>query len=211
MRPKLLAALVATVFWGCHAPSNDRVRPLTSAEIAGAGAVPSIAPVQFTVDGDTLYGGVVYFIGSPRGESYLLTATSGDSRIYLSGRFRLDGGLEPLSLEGESRYEASSDFDWLMENRVLLSITRDGITTSYSGRYASIRVAADGLLVGEVDAVDQSRIDVVGRVVTPGTDLVVTAQGRLTGSCVVHLSSGAEILDPTNGTNPRCGLMFAGL
>jgi hypothetical protein len=194
---------------------------LTGQEKQLARGVPQFAQVEFRLTGiQTPLYGVVHLVVGEGDERYVLSASSRDQSLTLSGAVHLSGDMAPVrGREGvRTRFSGQGDFDWIYDNRgtVTLSGERDGVAfqQEYVLRSGDLRAEKSGLLMLELQGVELSRIDTVKRQIAPGTDFTLKAMGRLSGGCEKRLRANEKASpmasDPKH-QNPRCQSLLEGL
>jgi hypothetical protein len=212
--------LAALGLFGCGSTadsSSDPSSPVASSEqeVVRGGDVPSFAPAELSVSGqdEPLYGSFQLQVGPDASEKYTFTAYSRDGRTMVHGEIDLRGELRPSPL-GRAAFttelSAKDDYAFLGENRGAFNLVVDGQASSFAVRSAVVRVDETGRMTAELRGVDSARIDAAGRRIRPGEDRVLGARGRVVGTCMTKLPSGAMVMDPTNQA-PRCKELFAGL
>jgi len=212
--------LVALGMFGCGSTadsSSDPSSPVGSSEeeLMRGGDVPSFAPAEFSVPGqdERLYGSFQLQVGPDASEKYAFTAYSRDGRTMVHGEIDLRGELRPSALGRgafATEFSAKDDYAFLGENRGAFNLVVDGQARWFAVRGAVVRMDATGRMTAELRGVDSARIDAAGGRIRPGEDLVLGARGRVVGTCMTKLPSGAMVMDPRN-QEPRCKELFAGL
>ena len=161
---------------------------LTSSERESAQTVPPSVTAEFVVDGaEQALGGMFQLRVGPGDErEYDFVGSSPDRKHRLEGQLDLKPFDDP-TVRDVSRgvvFELAPTFKELQKSPLSWMLT-DGVNaTHYVGVRAKLRIDSDGLLAGEVTAVDVARIDLESQSALPGADVVIQLRGRATGACL---------------------------
>ena len=199
-------------FTAACAGSHDKPNgegSLTDEEIARARSLPHHSTAQVGVEGAGPYDDGNFFgavVAVKQGDELFFTISTHDqqgrgalARVNIS---RIEATR--LGEDGFLIIRPSDEWSWIYENRGTVTLQGDE-SGEFGGqvRDFEVRLLDDGSFAATLAAVPLSRLDSESQSVREGSDIVVSAVGRMLGSCFIVDADGSMLAD-LSSTDPFC-------